>query len=290
MNKKIKNSVIIIIILLLIFTIFKNNALYVNSFYSAIKLFVYKVFPFLFIMMILNGILVKCNLPYYLSRLKINKAFYIFIMSIFSGSPINAILLSDYLKNNIINENEASIILSFTTYNNPLFLYNYLLNITGNIKNVIKIMSIIYLLNLLLYFISIKFMNKNKVLIKYKNYKIKNELFEIINNSLINLLKIMGIIIFFKVITDVLLNGNQSIVTVLFKGIIEITQGLNELTNLKLSIKIKEIISFILITFSGLSIHMQMSLILEKYQINYKYFYLSRLFLITLGVTIILLL
>ena len=290
MNKKIKNSTIIIIILLLIVIIFKNNMFYVNSFYSAIKLFVYKVFPFLFIMMILNGILIKCNLPYYLNRLKINKAFYIFIMSIFSGSPINAILLSDYLKNNIINENEASLILSFTTFNNPLFLYNYLLNITGNLKSVIKLMSIIYLLNLLLYFILIKFMNKDKVLIKYKNYKIKNELFDIINNSLINLLKIMGIIVFFKVISDVLLNGKHSILIALLKGMIEITQGLNELVSLKINIKIKEIISFIIITFSGLSIHMQTSLVLEKYQINYKYFYLSRIFLIIIGVIIILLL
>lgn len=290
MNKKIKNSIIIIIILSLIFIIFKNNTIYISSFYSALKLFVYKVFPFLFIMMILSSLLIKCNLPYYLNRLKINKVFYIFIMSILSGSPINAILLNDYLKNNLINSHEASIILSFTTFNNPLFLYNYLLGITGNIKSVIKIMSIIYILNLILYIFFIKHTQNDKVIIKYKNYKFKNELFDIINNSLINLLKIMGIIIFFKVITDVLFTSKQNILTVLLKGIIEITQGLNDLTNLNVNIKIKEIISFIIITFSGLSIHMQTSLVLEKYQINYKYFYLSRIFLIITGSIIILIL
>ncbi len=290
MNKKIKNSFFILIILLLIFIIFKNNTIYVNSFYSALKLFIYKVFPFLFIMMILNGLLLKCNLPYYLSRLKINKVFYIFIMSIFSGSPINAILINDYLKANIVSENEASLILSFTTFNNPLFLYNYLFNILKSNKVAIKIMCIIYALNFILYLILIKNINNKIVLIKYKNYNLKKELFEIINKSLVNLLKIMGIIVFFKVITDVILINKNNILTILLKGIIEITQGLNELVNLNINIKIKEIISFILIIFSGLSIHMQISLVLEKYQINYKYFYLSRIFLIIIGVIIILLL
>jgi len=40
----------------------------------------------------------------------------------------------------------------------------------------------------------------------------------------------------------------------------------------------------------GFSIHMQISTILENYNINYKYFYLSRLFLIILGIILILIL
>ena len=163
-------------------------------------------------------------------------------------------------------------------------------NILKSNKVAIKIMCIIYALNFILYLILIKNINNKIVLIKYKNYNLKKELFEIINKSLVNLLKIMGIIVFFKVITDVILINKNNILTILLKGIIEITQGLNELVNLNINIKIKEIISFILIIFSGLSIHMQISLVLEKYQINYKYFYLSRIFLIIIGVIIILLL
>lgn len=39
----------------------------------------------------------------------------------------------------------------------------------------------------------------------------------------------------------------------------------------------------------GLSIQMQMSIILEKYDIDYKYFYISRVFIITLGIILIIL-
>lgn len=284
MNKKNINILFNLIIFYLIFKVFFNNALFYNSIILSLKMFIYKVFPFLFIMMILNKMLISFNFPYYLNKIFKKKEIYIMIMSMLSGSPINAIILNDYLKNKQINEKSASITLMFTTFNNPLFLYNYFLsNFTK--KDTFILMSIIYISNIIIYLIF-----KNKIVIdnnrnKFINYNKKNELFNNIYNSLESLIKIMGIIIFFKVITD-LLFINESYFTSLLKGLIELTTGLNSLNNFSYSL-LKKIIALTIISFASLSIHMQISIILSSYKINYKYFYLSRILLIIINIILL---
>lgn len=284
MNKKNINILFNLIIFYLIFKVFFNNALFYNSIILSLKMFIYKVFPFLFIMMILNKMLISFNFPYYLNKIFKKKEIYIMIMSMLSGSPINAIILNDYLKNKQINEKSASITLMFTTFNNPLFLYNYFLsNFTK--KDTFILMSIIYISNIIIYLIF-----KNKIVIdnnrnNFINYNKKNELFNNIYNSLESLIKIMGIIIFFKVITD-LLFINESYFTSLLKGLIELTTGLNSLNNFPYSL-LKKIIALTIISFASLSIHMQISIILSSYKINYKYFYLSRILLIIINIILL---
>lgn len=284
MNKKNINILFNLIIFYLIFKVFFNNALFYNSIILSLKMFIYKVFPFLFIMMILNKMLISFNFPYYLNKIFKKKEIYIMIMSMLSGSPINAIILNDYLKNKQINEKSASITLMFTTFNNPLFLYNYFLsNFTK--KDTFILMSIIYISNIIIYLIF-----KNKIVIdnnrnKFINYNKKNELFNNIYKSLESLIKIMGIIIFFKVITD-LLFINESYFISLLKGLIELTTGLNSLNNFPYSL-LKKIIALTIISFASLSIHMQISIILSSYKINYKYFYLSRILLIIINIILL---
>ena len=288
MNKKRINILIIILIYLLIYLIFKNSKVLSNITFLSLKMFILKVFPFLFIMMVLNKLLIKCNFPYYFNKIFKNNLLYIFINSILSGSPINAVLIKNYLDNKCINENDASKVLTFTCFNKPLFLYNYLYLILKSKQKVFLIISLIYFLNFL---ILLFYNNKIKINenIMYRQCNLKKELFNIIYESILNLLKIMGIITFFKILLDLLLTENSAILSFL-KGIIEVTTGLNSLVNLNISIKIKEIISYIIISFMGLSIHMQISAVLENYNINYKYFYLSRIFLIITGSIIILIL
>ena len=237
--------------------------------------------------MILNNLLIKCNLPYYFNKIFKNNDLYVFFSSILSGSPINAVILKNYLENDYITVKKASKILAYTSFNNPLFLYNYLHLILNNNYNVIKVMGILYISNFILYIYFNK-KNNSQSFIKYKEYNLKKELFNSIYESIQNLIKIMGIIIFFKIILDLLMT-KDSICYSLLKGLVEVTTGLNDLVNFNISIKIKEIISYIIISCMGLSIQMQMSIILEKYNIDYKYFYISRVFIIALGIILIIL-
>lgn len=287
MNKKKINIFIIILIYLFIYIIFRNSNNLSNITFLSLKMYILKVFPFLFIMMILNNLLIKCNLPYYFNKIFKNNDLYIFFSSILSGSPINAVILKNYLENDYITVKKASKILAYTSFNNPLFLYNYLHLILNNNYNVIKVMGILYISNFILYIYFNK-KNNSQNFIKYKEYNLKKELFNSIYESIQNLIKIMGIIIFFKIILDLLMT-KESICYSLLKGLVEVTTGLNGLVNFNISIKIKEIISYIIISFMGLSIQMQMSIILEKYNIDYKYFYTSRVFIIALGIILIIL-
>lgn len=287
MNKKKINIFIIILIYLFIYIIFRNSNNLSNITFLSLKMYILKVFPFLFIMMILNNLLIKCNLPYYFNKIFKNNDLYIFFSSILSGSPINAVILKNYLENDYITVKKASKILAYTSFNNPLFLYNYLHLILNNNYNVIKVMGILYISNFILYIYFNK-KNNSQSFIKYKEYNLKKELFNSIYESIQNLIKIMGIIIFFKIILDLLMT-KESICYSLLKGLVEVTTGLNDLINFNISIKIKEIISYIIISFMGLSIQMQMSIILEKYNIDYKYFYTSRVFIIALGIILIIL-
>ena len=288
MNKKRINIIFIILIYLFIYLIFKENTSLSNITFLSFKMYILKVFPFLFIMMILNNLLLKCNFPYYFNKIFESDILYIFINSILSGSPINAILIKNYLENNNITEEDASKIICFTSFNNPLFLYNYLTLILKYFNNVLRVMGIIYFTNIVIYLYFRKRI-KIKTLVKYQNYNLRKELFNIISESTFNMIKIMGIIIFFKITLDLLMTKNNIVISLL-KGLVEVTSGLNSLTSLSTSAKIKEIISYIIISFMGLSIHMQISTILENYNINYKYFYLSRFFVIILGIIIILIL
>ncbi len=282
MNKNIRNISLIIITLLFIFFLFYNYHLFSDISLEIGIIYLTKVFPFLFIMMVLNNLLINLNLPYYLSSVIKSPSWYIMILSIMSGSPLNAVILDNFLKDNIVNEKDASIILGFTSFNNPLFLYNYFNIIFHNKEVIIKLFIIIYLTNIILYFIFRKKLNTKHFTIPYRSISFNKAFTDSLKVTINNMLNIFATIFFFYLITSIIIKDNN-IISVFGKGLIEITQGLNSLTILDVSLKAKELLTLAILQFQGLSIHMQISAILSKYNINYKYFYLSRIILIILS-------
>ena len=125
MNKKISNFLILCLLVILITIIFYNYSHFANLTLDISLIYLTKVFPFLFIMMVINNLLINLNFPYYLNRLVKSPALYIMIMSMISGSPLNAIIIAEFLQNKTLSEKDASLILAFTSFNNPLFLFNY---------------------------------------------------------------------------------------------------------------------------------------------------------------------
>lgn len=158
-------------------------------------------------------------------------------------------------------------------------MYNYLQLIFTSQNVVFKIMLYLYLSNILiLIFISIK-NHKSKWQLSYQKIKLKSEFIDTIKSSIFNLISIFAIIAFFKLLCDITLQ-ETNIYTIIAKGLIEITQGLNSLINFAINNQIKQFIVLTIIIWGGFSIHIQISNILNEYNINYKYFYLSRLILI----------
>lgn len=264
-----KRKLTIILIMTLIILIFKNYELVLKSTIDGVTIWLYKVFPYLFIMIIMQDILINLNLTSYFKR----TSTYIFIMSILSGSPSSAYIISKLVNNNDISKDYGNVCLIFTFFANPLFLYTILKLIFNNNSTSIKLLIIIYLSNLLLYLFYKKELPNNKLKGKSKNINLALSIKTSINTNLM----VLGSIVFYLVISNIIINTfNISYPFSIFvKGFLEMTQGLNSLIDC--NIKLKEIITVGFITFGGLSIHTQVKCILDEYNLSYKYFLKGRI-------------
>ena len=72
--------------------------------------------------------------------------------------------------------------------------------------------------------------------------------------------------------------------TTLLKGFFEVTQGLNNLLNYPLSLKLKEIMTISFISFGGLSIHSQVKCFLDEVDLQYSYFLKGRIYQVLIAI------
>ena len=257
-----KRKLLYLTILGLIFLIFKNYTIVLDSTILAVELWLYKVFPYLFIMIVINDLLINAN---FISLFK-NNTFYIFIMSLLSGTPTSAYIISNLYKQNKISQNNAHITLLFTYFSNPLFLYSMLNAIFNSNQITIKLMFIHYLSNIIIWIIHTKRLDPN---IKLNN-TFNINLTDSIKKAMSTTTMVLGTICFYLVISNIL-NLN-----IYFRGILEMTQGLNIL--ITSNIPFKELIAIMFISFGGLSIHTQVKCILDEANLEYKYFFKGRIY------------
>jgi len=298
MKNNFKKYLIICITIFTIFFIMTNNKLINENILYAINLWITKIFPSLFPMFVINEILISSGFPTIIiniinnlnNRIKINTyAIYVFIMSIFSGTPSNAIILKRLVEKKEISNTDASYILSFSFFSNPIFLWT-ILSPTFVKSTTLKIILIHYLANIIIFFIFKKKINTtNKLFIKNKNnYNLSNILNASIKKSLDTSIMILGTITFYILVSTVLLNSfnfNDTLATII-KGALEITQGLSNLSLINSELT-KEIIAISIISFGGLSIHSQIINIIEDTNISYRPFFIGRLFHITISIILI---
>lgn len=289
MKEKIYNFTFCLFLTLSIIFIFKNNSSVARVILNGIDLFFKKVFVSLFPMFIINDILINFNFPYYFYII-FNKLFkkvfktsgicsYVFIMSLISGSPSNAYILKNLVLNNKISEKEANHYLYFTYFSNPLFL-TIMLSLIFPFNIVLKIILIHYLSNIIIGIIlRNKAPNINETTLETKLIPFSDILSKSINRSINTLLMILGTIVFFMLLSFIINSflPNIPILKTIISGILEITNGLNMLTNINLNLKLKEIIACMIISFGGLSINTQIKSILEDTNISYSYFFKGRI-------------
>lgn len=99
-----------------------------------------------------------------------------------------------------------------------------------------------------------------------------------LQNSISTLLLILGTVTTFLVITTIidqniqLNNYNQSILN----GFVEMTQGLKYVSLLHIPLKLKSILTAMILSFGGLSVHMQVISIISTTKIKYFPFLVAR--------------
>lgn len=289
-----KNKLSFIILTIITFYLFINNNLIQQSILEATNLFFQKIFPSLFPMLILCDAFIYFNVPQLLANTLgkyFNKLFHLnnhaifaFFISLFSGTPSNAYVIKELLTKNLITKEEAQYLISFSFFTNPLFYLTMLNSIFTSQKIIWKLFITPYLINTIIAFIlRPKKTTINKKIIKEQKENFSEFLSKSIQKSMNTLLMILGTITLFFII-NTLINPNHN---PLINGLLEISQGLHLLKKAKLTIKYKEILTILFVSFGGLSIHLQIKSIFEQTKISLKTFYKARLIQIILSIILI---
>lgn len=295
MNRKILNfTVVFISLVFIIFLISKNDIVLVSVNFS-ISIWKDNLFPTLFPFFVVSNILIKYGFVEIISLLfskPIKKLFklpgscsFVFIISLFSGFPSGAKYTKELYINNKITLNEANRLLTFTHYSNPLFIIGFIGNIILNNNKLALIILISHILGGIITGIILNYDKSIETSDSYINNSIDNKPFgTILSSSIFDSLNTMflllGIVTIFSIVTSLIGNlGNLSIFSKsIISGLLEMTQGIKNISNLNISTYLKSIFITIFISFGGLSVHMQVLSIISEYKIKYKLFFIARIF------------
>ncbi len=276
----LKKSIILVLTFVFLILLFKNPSISKESIAKSFSLWTNNLVPSLFPMIIINEILINYNFPSIICSIfyKIfNKIFklsyngtYLFIMSIFIGTPTNAILFKNMLDKKMVQIEEVNKLLYVCYFSNPLFLYNMLSLIFSNKKIVLFLLVSHYLANfIILFLIRNKYQPNTDNKIKIESISLSKLLPNAIKKAFNSLIVVLGVISFYLLISDYFLT------TTIFKGLLEITTGLNSLIINQSSSK--KILAIIIINFGGLSIFTQIKSILEDTNLNFINYFKGRI-------------
>ena len=284
-NKLTKLTIIIFFILIFI----KKDIMY-YTIYNTVILWFKNIVPNLLPMFIITSLIIESNLIINICNIfgklfnKIfkcsNYAIFIYFLSLFTGSPSNAKYINDLINNNLISNTLSDKLLLFTSNYNILLIYS-LLSLYLNKSISIKIIIIIIISNII---VGLIFRNINYIDLKTNYIKRKINISKIIKDTIDTLLMILGTLIFFNIIINLLPIKNMLLKNIL-NGFLEITTGLKGLEYLDISTNIKILLSTVYLSFGGLSIHTQIKSILPD--TNYTLFLKSRLYAIIISIMLL---
>lgn len=302
MKKLISFLIILVLLGFGIQILFLSNDIIITI-RTAIDIWINNIFPSLFPFFVLSNFLIHYGFVEFLSELlkPITKflklspsSSFIIVMSLISGFPSNAKYTKELVLNNLINEEEASKILTFTHFSNPLFILGTVATAFLQNKEVgFLILIIHYITNIIIALIFRNYYTSNnldsKVSLKTainnmhkKRISSKKTFGSIMQESLMNtiqtLVLILGTITFFLVITTIIdknININAYYQSIL-NGFLEMTQGLKYVSILDIPLKLKSILTVMILSFGGLSVHFQIISIISDTKIKYLPFLTAR--------------
>ena len=296
--KKICNGIIMVALVYICFAILYDRESIFSSVKFSLDIWRNNIFPSLFPFFILSSIMINYGFVEILGSLIgpiMNKLFkvssksaFIFVMSIFSGNPSNAKYIKELYQNKEIDEREATKILCFSCFANPLFILGTVSIFFLNNKKVGLIILLCHYLGNIIVGLIIRNFYPCK---DYKHITLKESIHnkrkvkpfgimitETIMGSLNTLLLILGVMTMFLILTTIIDNviNIYPIYQSTLNGFIEMTQGLKYISLENIPLKIKCTLSVIILSFGGLSVHMQIMSILSDTNIKYFPFFCAR--------------
>jgi sporulation integral membrane protein YlbJ len=305
MSRKIYTILIVFTILFVGLEILKESSSILSTVSFSLIIWENNVFPSLFPFFVISDLLINCGFASFLGELlkpfmyklfRLNgESCFVLVLSMLSGFPSSAKITRDLYLKGLINDKEATKLLTFTHFSNPLFILGTISILFLNNKEVgFLILGCHYIGNFVVgllfrnYYIS----KKDNVKVSLRRAinamhltRISNEknFGQIVSGALINavntLLLILGVITMFLVITTVIDNNiNLSAYNQTFmNGLLEMTQGLKYMSLLAIPLKNKAVLATLFISFGGLSVHMQTISIISDTKIKYFPFFVARI-------------
>jgi hypothetical protein len=272
-----KKHLPLIFLLVFIFCIIFNNKLVTTNIQTAIILFQNKIFPSLFPFLVLSPLLINygfLNISQKIFGSIMRKVFhlsentsYIFLMSLFTGFPGSSMYAKELYNESLISKEDVSKIILFSHFSNPIFIFSMLST------KPLLVLSVHYLSNIL---IGLIFKSSTPINTSTKNKQIKQVSFftifsKSIKQSIETLFFILGVIVFFFMLSSVINNPIANVV-------LELSQGLIYVNNYFENKRIIAAISSALLSFGGFSVHMQTYGILADLDFSYFKYLKARLF------------
>lgn len=314
MKKNLNSFLILLTTIFLTIEVIINSEEVIDSARFSFTIWKDNIFPTLFPFFVSSALLIRYGfveiigellkpLMYKLFKIKGETAF-VLILSMLSGFPSSSKYTKELYDNGIINEKEASKLLTFTHFPNPLFVIGTVAVLFLNNKMVgFLILISIYLGNLI---IGLIFRNyhpsinvDNKISIKKASDKIKarykknSDFGTVLTNILLDsvnlLLLILGTISLFLIVNKLITNlfNLNDINRSLFSGLLEMTGGLKYVSLLDIDLNIKAIFATMILSFGGLSVHTQIYSIIADTKIKYIPFLIARLMHVVISGSII---
>lgn len=288
--KKYSNQIIFILTFIILILVLLNKNLVSETILSSLYIWYNTLIPSMFPMILLSDILItynSCNIvPKIITKTlsKIfnisNNAVIIFILSLISGFPTNAISINKAINTKIITKEEGSHLLLFCNFANPLFILEtvgtfYLKNTTYAI--IILISHILSNIIIGIIFRKNNHPKDNYIIESSKSQSFGDVLSSATYKSIKSLLLIAGTVTLFLILTTLITHifNLNNYLTLIIKSILEMTMALSYLSNLNINDTLKVVLSSSIISFSGLSIHLQVISSLDN--IKYKNYLLGRI-------------
>lgn len=290
--KKYSNLIIVIITFIILILIFLNKELVSTTTINSFNIWFNTLVPSMFPMFILSDILINYNfiefipkkITHFISKLFniSNNAVLTIFISLISGFPTNAATIKKAYDLKLISLNEASHLLLFTHFANPLFILQtvgtfYLHNNSYGTIILISHISSSILLGILFRKRNTP-TNNNYIPSKNNCQSLPNILSESIKKSINTLLIVSATVTSFLIISTLICHifSFNNYLSCFIKGTLEMTSGLHSLSLLNISSLSKVILSSMIISFGGLSIHLQVISILDN--IPYSNYFKGRIY------------
>ncbi len=218
---------------------------------------------------------------------------FVLAMSMVSGFPSGAKYTRSLLDKKMIDEEEASFLLTFTHFSNPLFILGFVTSMLQSEPSIsIVILIVHYLSNFIIGFLLRPKEKPREEAISLRQglslmhqKRIHNPLNfgQIIKNAIFQtfetLVLMLGTMTFFLMITEFLKTvlPLSHLSSSILSGLLEMTQGIVKVSSLSIPVSMKASLTTFFLSFGGLSVHMQVYSIISDTKIKYSKFVKARM-------------